>query len=135
MDVSTGATRARFATSVARLARWIAAGRLLVIEAEAPVPDTRSRLRVLESNTGERAGAIDAVDITRLAVRGDEIHVGYAGQSIGVRDRNCVARRVGLDTGGVVRASHLGGRCGMLRLAGAPSLLRQWCVLRRCARH
>lgn len=104
ISASTGALRARFETSGVRLAHWIGAGRLLVIEAAEDVPGTRPQLRVLDISTGEWTNAIDAADITRLAVRGDEIHVGYADQSIGVWDRIDIARRVGLETGGAARA-------------------------------
>jgi hypothetical protein len=90
-DATTGALVDRRATLDTQLVRWIGPGQLLAVEATDSV---RSQLRVLHIETGQWTAPVDATDVTRLAVRGNEIHVGYVDQSIGVWDRDTVTRHV-----------------------------------------
>ena len=100
VDAKTGAIRERCATTDVRMLRWIGPGRLLAVEVDETAHAATSRMRVLDTSTGRWTPSIDAADVTRIAVRGDEIHVGYVDQSVGVWNRLAVARRVGLETVG-----------------------------------
>jgi hypothetical protein len=95
LDAFSGEERSRVAVSGANHAKWIGPGWLLVVE---PTPDEqgmRSRIRVLDVVSGRWTEPVIMPEITRLAVRGDEIHVGYATQSIAVWDRTAVCRGIG----------------------------------------
>lgn len=94
LDAHTGRERSRVAIAV-RHARWIGPGWLMVLEAIKENHETRSRIRVLDTVRERWTAPVTTAEITRIAVRGDEIHVGYANQSIAVWDRAEVCRGIG----------------------------------------
>ena len=95
LDAQTGAERSRFTIADARHARWIGPGWLMVLAPLAGAEDPRTQIRVLDVVSGRWTEPVTTAEVTRLAVRGDEIHVGYANQSIAVWDRAEVCRGIG----------------------------------------
>ncbi|HYW50917.1 MAG TPA: hypothetical protein VE861_09935, partial [Gemmatimonadaceae bacterium] len=96
VDATTGATRARFAVDAASHARWIGPGWLLVLTESAGGEGSRSELRVLDVVSGRWTAPVVTPAIARIAVRGEEIHVGYACQAVAVWDRAEVCRGSGV---------------------------------------
>lgn len=95
LDAQTGVERARFTVADARQAKWIGPGWLMVLAPLADAEDARTQVRVLDVVSGRWTEPVTTAEVTRLAVRGDEIHVGYANQSIAVWDRIEVCRGIG----------------------------------------
>jgi hypothetical protein len=95
LDAHTGQERARFAVPGVRHAKWIGPGWLMVVEPVGEADDASACIRVLDVVSGRWTAPVVTPEITRLAVRGDEIHVGYANQSIAVWDRAEVCRGIG----------------------------------------
>lgn len=95
IDSVTGATRSHFPVELARQARWIGAGWLLVLDSVNDEADVKTRCRVLDVLSGRWTEPVVTDEVSRIAVRGDEIHVGYANQSIAVWDRGDVCRGIG----------------------------------------
>lgn len=95
VDARTGAERARHAVAGARHAKWIGPGWLMLLEPMPDGDDVRSRVRVLDAVSGRWTEPVMTAEVSRIAVRGDEIHVGYANQSIAVWDRAEVCRAIG----------------------------------------
>ena len=95
VDAATGATRSRVAVSQARHAKWIGPGLLIVLDVLESKIDTRTRIRVLDVVSQRWTEPVVTAEISRIAVRGDEIHVGYANQTIAVWDRRDVCRGIG----------------------------------------
>ena len=95
VDALTGATRSRVAVSQARQAKWIGPGLLIVLDVLESKIDTRTRIRVLDVVSQRWTEPVVTAEISRIAVRGDEIHVGYANQTIAVWDRRDVCRGIG----------------------------------------
>ncbi len=95
LDAHSGQERARFAVACARHIRWIGPGWLMVVEPMSEADGSQSRIRVLDVVSARWTEPVMTPEITRLAVRGDEIHVGYANQSIAVWDRAEVCRGIG----------------------------------------
>ena len=94
-DAVTGALRSRYAAQQARQAKWIGPGWLLVLDAIESRAETRTRIRVLDVVSARWTEPVVTAEVSRLAVRGDEIHVGFANQSIAVWDRLEVCRGIG----------------------------------------
>ncbi|MES3032539.1 MAG: hypothetical protein V4813_00930 [Gemmatimonadota bacterium] len=95
IDAETGKERSRFTIGDARHARWIGTGWLMVLAPLAGVEEPRTQIRVLDVVSGRWTEPVITAEVTRLAVRGDEIQVGYANQSIAVWDRAEVCRGIG----------------------------------------
>ena len=95
VDAQSGRERSRHAVDRARHAKWIGPGWLMVLEPVRQAGDARTRIRVLDIVSGRWTEPVMTGDVTRLAVRGDEIHVGYSNQSIAVWDRAEVCRAIG----------------------------------------
>ncbi len=95
IDAATGATRSRFSVNQARHARWIGPGLLIVLDVLESKTETRTRVRVLDVVSQRWTEPVVTADVSRIAVRGDEIHVGYANQTIAVWDRRDVCRGIG----------------------------------------
>lgn len=99
LDAATGALRAEFLAVRGRFARFIGPGWLMVISTHEQEGASQSRLSVLDV---ERARWTEpcalAGVVTRVAVRGDEIHVGWANQSLAVWERAAMARGSGVLT-------------------------------------
>jgi len=95
IDARTGVTRARHAVQGARDAKWIGPGWLLVLSGPESEHDAHSGMRVLDVASGRWTATVAVQEVSRLAVRGDEIHVGFANQSVAIWDRNEVCRGMG----------------------------------------
>lgn len=95
IDARTGVTRARHSVQGARQAKWIGPGWLLVLDAPECEHDPRSGMRVLDVVSGRWTATVAVQEVSRIAVRGDEIHVGFANQSVAVWDRREVCRGMG----------------------------------------
>lgn len=95
VDAHTGAHRARYAVQHARHAKWIGPNWLLMLDEIESRTETRTRVRVLDVAGGRWTEPVVTAEISRVAVRGDEIHVGFANQSIAVWDRLEVCRGIG----------------------------------------
>ncbi len=95
IDAATGATRARYSVHQARHAKWIGPGLLIVLDVLESKIDTRTRIRVLDVVSQRWTEPVVTTEISRIAVRGDEIHVGYANQTIAAWDRRDVCRGIG----------------------------------------
>ncbi len=95
VDVDTGVIRSQYACDQASLAKWIGPGWLLVLDAIVSSDEPCTRLRVLDVISGRWTEPVVIAEVSRLAVRGDEIHVGYANQSIAVWNRAEVCRGIG----------------------------------------
>ncbi len=92
---ATGVVQQRLQVANARLAQWIGPDALMVL-ANVEAGDTvRSQLLLLDTATGQWTTAFETAEVSRIAVRDDEIHVGYANQSIAIWDREWVARAAG----------------------------------------
>jgi len=94
LDPMSGRELSRFAVERAHHAKWIGQGWLLVMEPSCDDGGVRTRIRVLDVVSGRWTPPVMTGEVTRLAVRGDEIHVGYANQSIAVWDRAEVCRAI-----------------------------------------
>jgi len=88
----TGVVQSRTPIVDARLAKWIGPNTLIVLVRTESGDVVRSTLQVLDTATGHWARPFDTAEVARLAVRGEEIHVGYADLSIAVWDRGAVSR-------------------------------------------
>jgi hypothetical protein len=97
-DATTGEPRARFSALQARQAKWIGPGWLMVLDAIESRAGTRTRIRVLDVVTARWTEPVVTTEVSRIAVRGDEIHVGFANQSIAVWDRREVCQGIGVST-------------------------------------
>ena len=95
VDVETGVLRASFACELPRQARWIGPGWLLVLTTVEQTDGPMTELRVLDTISGRWTERTLISEVSRLAVRGNEIHVGYANQSVAVWDRLDVCRGIG----------------------------------------
>ena len=95
LDAQTGAVRSRFSVDGARHVKWIGPGWLMVLAPQDGTGDPRTQLRVLDVVSGRWTEPVITAEVSRVAVRGDEIHVGYANQSIAVWDRTEVCRGIG----------------------------------------
>jgi hypothetical protein len=95
LDALTGDTRSRYSVTQARQAKWIGAGLLLVLDVIESRSETRTRIRVLDVLAQRWTEPVVTSEVSRIAVRGDEIHVGYANQTIAVWDRRDVCRGIG----------------------------------------
>ena len=94
-DAATGAPRARFTVQQVRQMKWIGPGWLLVMDALESRAETRTRIRVLDVVSARWTEPVVTAEVSRLAVRGDEIQVGFANQSIALWDRLEVCRGIG----------------------------------------
>ena len=94
VDAGTGEVLSRTPTPQARSVRWIGRDALIVLERPDTGDAARSQLRVLDIGTGRWARPFFTAEVSRLAVRGEEIHVGYADQTIAVWDRGAVSQSV-----------------------------------------
>jgi hypothetical protein len=94
VDAETGAPTAVFEAEGSHLARWIGPGLLLVVESVETGEDTRSRVRLLDVHAACWTSPVETREISRLAVRGSEIHVGYADLTVAVWDRMSVCGRI-----------------------------------------
>ena len=96
VDAETGATRALQPVHGARQARWIGPGSLLLVfHAPDCEGDPRSHMRMLDVASGRWTAPVSVQEVSRIAVRGDEIHVGFANLSVAVWDRDEVCRGMG----------------------------------------
>ena len=95
IDARTGVTLALHPAQGARQAKWIGPGWLLVLDAPESEHDPRSGMRVLDVVSGRWTATVAVQEVSRIAVRGDEIHVGFANQSVAVWDRTEVCRGMG----------------------------------------
>ena len=95
IDALSGAIRSQFAFELPQQAKWIGPGWLLVLDTVDDDGDAQSRLRVLDVISGRWTEPVVTAEVARLAVRGDEIHVGYANQSVAVWERTEVCRGIG----------------------------------------
>lgn len=95
LDAHTGVQRARYAVQQARHVKWIGPGWLLVLDEIESRVEVRTRVRVLDVVSGRWTEPVVTAEVSRVAVRGDEIHVGFANQSIAVWDRLEVCRGIG----------------------------------------
>jgi len=95
IDAHTGVVLAQHRVQGARQAKWIGPGWLLVLDAPECDHDPRSGMRVLDVVSGHWTPTVAVQEVSRIAVRGDEIHVGFANQSVAVWDRNEVCRGMG----------------------------------------
>ncbi len=94
-DAHTGAPRARYAVHQPKHVKWIGPGLLMVLDALESRAEARTRVRVLDAVSGRWTEPVVTAYVSRVAVRGDEIHVGFANQSIAVWDRHEVCRGIG----------------------------------------
>ena len=97
-DASTGEPRARFSALQARQVKWIGPGWLMVLDTIEARSGTRTRIRVLDVVTARWTEPVVTTEVSRIAIRDDEIHVGFANQSIAVWDRLEVCRGIGVST-------------------------------------
>lgn len=97
-DATTGEPRARFSALQARQVKWIGPGWLMVLDTIESRSEARTRIRVLDVVTARWTEPVVTSEVSRIAVRGDEIHVGFANQSIAVWDRLEVCRGIGIST-------------------------------------
>ena len=95
VDARTGVMRSHFTIELPRLARFVGPGWLLVLDTFERNGETLTRHRVLDVVSGRWTEPVVTAEVSRLAVRGDEIQVGYANQSIAVWDRGEVCRGIG----------------------------------------
>ncbi|MDZ7630135.1 MAG: hypothetical protein U5K74_01950 [Gemmatimonadaceae bacterium] len=95
VDAKSGVIRSRFAVELARQAKWIGPGWLLVLDTLESAGETQTRLRVLDVVSGRWTEPVVTAEVSRIAVRHDEIHVGYANQTIAVWQRAEVCRGIG----------------------------------------
>lgn len=95
VDARTGGIRSQFAVELARQVKWIGPGWLLVLDSIEQSGEPQTRLRVLDVVSSRWTEPVVTAEITRIAVRGDEIHVGYADQSVAVWERAEVCRGIG----------------------------------------
>ncbi len=95
IEATTGRIRAKHAIELARQVCWIGPGWLLVLDAIEQRGDTQTRLRVLDVVSGRWTEPVVTAEVSRIAVRGEEIYVGYANQSIAVWSRAEVCRGIG----------------------------------------
>jgi hypothetical protein len=95
IDARTGTMRAHYTIELPRLARFIGPGWLLVLDTIERYGEIQTRHRVLDVVSGRWTEPVVTAEVSRLAVRGDEIHVGYANQSLAVWDRMEVCRGIG----------------------------------------
>ncbi|MCC7051884.1 MAG: hypothetical protein IT355_01370 [Gemmatimonadaceae bacterium] len=97
LDAATGAVHAEFQSVQGRIARWIGPGWLLVVSTRERPHGAHSLLRVLDVNASRWTEPLEMHgEIAVLAVRDDEIHVGWANQSIAVWNRAAVCRGTGI---------------------------------------
>ena len=96
LDAATGALRSECMAVQGRLARWIGPGLLMVLGTHEQGGDTRTLLRVLDVERGRWTEPVELREVSRVAVRGDEVHVGFANQSIAVWDRLALVRGCGV---------------------------------------
>ena len=68
----------------------------MVLSAHERDGEPRSLLRVLDVERGRWTEALELREVSRVAVRGDEVHVGFANQSIAVWDRLALVRGCGV---------------------------------------
>jgi hypothetical protein len=94
-DAQTGAHRARYAVQLAKHVKWIGPGWLMVLDEIESRVEPRTRVRVLDVVSGRWTEPVVVAEVSRIAVRGDEIHIGFANQSIAVWDRLDVCRGIG----------------------------------------
>lgn len=97
-DAGTGVPRARFTAHQANHVKWIGPGWLMVLDPIESRAETRTRIRVLDVVASRWTEPVVTAEVSRLAVRGDEIQVGFANQSIAVWDRLEVCRGIGAST-------------------------------------
>ncbi len=95
LDPCTGLMRSHFTIELPRLARFVGPAWLMVLDTIERNGDTQTRHRVLDIVSGRWTEPVVTAEVSRLAVRGDEIHVGYANQSVAVWDRLEVCRGIG----------------------------------------
>lgn len=95
VDVETGGIRSHHAVELARQIRWIGPGWLLVLDTIEHNGRTETRLRVLDVVSGRWTEPVMTAEVSRIAVRGPSIYVGYANQSIAVWSRADVCRGIG----------------------------------------
>ena len=97
-DAATGAPRGHFTAHEVRQMKWIGPGWLMVMDVIESRAQTRTRIRVLDVVAARWTEPVVTAEVSRLAVRGDEIQVGFANQSIAVWDRLEVCRGIGAST-------------------------------------
>jgi hypothetical protein len=95
VDVDTGAIRSQHPVELGRQIRWIGPGWLLVLDTIEHDGETQTRLRVLDVVSGRWTEPVMTAEVSRIAVRGEAIYVGYANQSIAVWSRANVCRGIG----------------------------------------
>jgi len=95
VDAETGSILSHHSVELARQVRWIGPGWLLVLDAIENHGQTTTRLRVLDVVSGRWTEPVVTAEVSRVAVRGTEIYVGYANQSIAVWSRAEVCRGIG----------------------------------------
>ncbi len=95
IDAETGRVRSHHSVELARQIQWIGPGWLLVLDAIENQGATQTRLRVLDVISGRWTEPVVTAEVSRVAVRGAEIYVGYANQSIAVWSRADVCRGIG----------------------------------------
>ena len=94
-DAHTGVRRARYTVNQAKHVKWIAPSLLMVLDTIESRAEARTRVRVLDVSSGRWTEPVVTACVSRVAVRGDEIHLGFANQSIAVWDRHDVCRGIG----------------------------------------
>ena len=95
IDAVRGTVKARYATPLAQQVKWIGPGWLMVLDACYADGTDRTRIRVLDIVSGRWTEPVVTAEITRIAVRGDDIQVGYSDLTIAVWDRLEVCRGIG----------------------------------------
>ncbi len=95
VDVETGSIRSHYAVELARQIRWIGPGLLLVLDTIEQNPEMQTRLRVLDVVSGRWTEPVMTAEVSRIAVRGPAIYVGYSNQRIAVWSRAEVCRGIG----------------------------------------
>ena len=116
LDAATGAERVRFATPRGTHARWIGPGWLMVLHEHDHDGTSRTAIRLLDVTAGRWTSPVLTPLVARLAVRGDEIHVGYATQTIAVWNRVEVCDAIGTSSCTVGPSRQLPGARGGVRV-------------------